>query len=32
MRVLTMWLYGRVVGELEQLRTARLRLRFTEDA
>ncbi|GEK21934.1 putative kinase Y4mE [Cellulomonas xylanilytica] len=27
-----MWLYGRVVGELEQLRTARLRLRFTEDA
>ena len=32
MSILTVWLHGQVVGELEQLRTARLRLRFTEGA
>ena len=32
MSLLTVWLHGQVVGELEQLRNARLRLRFTEDA
>ncbi|KQR17523.1 type II toxin-antitoxin system HipA family toxin [Cellulomonas sp. Leaf334] len=32
MSILTVWLHGQVVGELEQLRNARLRLRFTEAA
>ena len=32
MSLLTVWLHGQVVGELEQLRTSRLRLRFTEGA
>jgi serine/threonine-protein kinase HipA len=30
--VLTVWLYGRKLAELERLRTGRLRLRFTADA
>ena len=32
MSVLIVWLHGRVIGELEQLRNARLRLRFDEGA
>ena len=32
MSILTVWLHGQVVGELDQLRNARLRLRFTEGA